>query len=53
MQSKRSLALTIGYENKAEYFVDSLAYGIGRIAASQHPHRVIVRLSDFKTNEYA
>jgi pyruvate, water dikinase len=46
-------ALTTGYEDKAEYFVDFLAYGIGRIAASQHPHRVIVRLSDFKTNEYA
>jgi pyruvate, water dikinase len=45
--------LTTGYEDKAEYFVDALAYGIGRIAASQHPHRVIVRLSDFKTNEYA
>jgi len=45
--------LTRGYDDKAEYFVDHLARGIGTIAASQHPHPVIVRLSDFKTNEYA
>jgi pyruvate,water dikinase len=45
--------LTRGYNDKAEYFVDHLARGIGTIAASQHPHPVIVRLSDFKTNEYA
>ncbi len=45
--------LTEGYADKPEYFVDILARGIARIAASQHPHPVIVRLSDFKTNEYA
>ena len=45
--------LTEGYEDKTEYFVDRLARGIGRIAASQHPDPVIVRMSDFKTNEYA
>jgi pyruvate, water dikinase len=45
--------LTRGYEDKAEYFVDRLARGIARIAAGSHPHPVIVRLSDFKTNEYA
>jgi pyruvate,water dikinase len=45
--------LTRGYDDKTEYFVDHLARGIGTIAASQHPHPVIVRLSDFKTNEYA
>jgi len=45
--------LTRGYDDKGEYFVDHLARGIGAIAASQHPHPVIVRLSDFKTNEYA
>ncbi len=45
--------LTAGYEDKTEYFVDHLAQGIGRIAASQHPNPVIVRMSDFKTNEYA
>ena len=45
--------LTRGYDDKGEYFVDHLARGIGAIAASQHPHPVIVRMSDFKTNEYA
>jgi pyruvate, water dikinase len=45
--------LTRGYDDKAEYFVDRLARGIARIAAGSHPHPVIVRLSDFKTNEYA
>lgn len=45
--------LTRGYRDKAEYFIDNLALGIGRIAASQYPHTVIVRMSDFKTNEYA
>ncbi len=45
--------LTFNYEDKAVYFVDHLARGISRIAASQYPHPVIVRMSDFKTNEYA
>ncbi len=45
--------LTQGYPHKPSYFVDKLAYGIAKIAASQFPHQVIVRLSDFKTNEYA
>ncbi len=45
--------LTRGYEDKTEYFVDHLAQGIARIGASQHPYPVIVRMSDFKTNEYA
>lgn len=44
---------TKGYENKVEFFIDELAQGIGRIAASFYPNDVIVRLSDFKTNEYA
>jgi len=47
------LALTEGYEDKVEYFVDILARGIAKIAASQYPEPVIVRMSDFKTNEYA
>ncbi len=42
-----------GYEDGAEYYVDRLARGIAQIAASRHPHPVIVRFSDFKTNEYA
>jgi pyruvate, water dikinase len=46
-------ALTRGYADKAAYFVDHLAGGIAKIAASQYPHPVIVRMSDFKTNEYA
>ena len=45
--------LTAGYADKTEYFVDRLARGLGRIAAAFHPGPVIVRMSDFKTNEYA
>ncbi|GAA5520217.1 phosphoenolpyruvate synthase [Aliifodinibius salicampi] len=45
--------LTKGYSDLEEYFVDKLSSGIAKIAASQHPHPVIVRTSDFKTNEYA
>jgi pyruvate,water dikinase len=45
--------LTEGYDDKGDYFVDHLAQGLGTIAATQYPHPVIVRLSDFKTNEYA
>jgi pyruvate,water dikinase len=50
---RQILALTQGYEDKVEYFVDNLARGIAKIAASQYPEPVIVRMSDFKTNEYA
>ncbi|RZV34144.1 MAG: phosphoenolpyruvate synthase [Sphingomonadaceae bacterium] len=45
--------LTAGYADKGEYFVDQLAFGLARIAAVHHPEPVIVRMSDFKTNEYA
>lgn len=45
--------LTAGYDDKPQYFVDKLAEGVAMIAAAFHPHDVIVRLSDFKTNEYA
>jgi len=41
------------YKDKVQFYVDTLAYGIGRIAAAFYPSDVIVRLSDFKTNEYA
>jgi len=44
---------TKGYPDKITYFVEKLARGIGRIAAGFYPNDVIVRLSDFKTNEYA
>jgi pyruvate,water dikinase len=45
--------LTEGYADRAAYFVERLAEGIGTIAAAFWPREVIVRLSDFKTNEYA
>ncbi len=45
--------LTKGYESGAEFFVDKLAQGIGMITAAFHPKSVILRFSDFKTNEYA
>ena len=41
------------YEDKIEFFVDTLARGIAKIAAGFYPNDVIVRMSDFKTNEYA
>ena len=45
--------LTRNYMDKKQYFVDQLSQGIATIAASQYPDPVIVRMSDFKTNEYA
>jgi pyruvate, water dikinase len=45
--------VTCGYADKTEYFVDKLSQGIGVIAAAFHPKPVILRLSDFKSNEYA
>lgn len=45
--------LTFGYNKKSDYFVDRLSEGVGRIAAAFWPKPVIVRLSDFKSNEYA
>ncbi len=53
-EAKRQIEeLTAGYEKKTDYFVDRLALGLARLAASQYPRPVIVRMSDFKTNEYA
>jgi len=46
-------SITRGYTDKTEYFVEHLTNGIAKIAASQYPEPVIVRMSDFKTNEYA
>ncbi len=43
---------TAGWRNKEQFYVDKLAYGIARIAAAFYPKDVIVRFSDFKTNEY-
>ncbi len=45
--------LTVGYKDKKQFFVDKLAEGVGTICAAFYPKEVIVRLSDFKTNEYA
>lgn len=45
--------LTAGYDEKPTYFVDELAQGVSMIAAAFNPKPVIVRMSDFKTNEYA
>ncbi len=45
--------LTASYADKPQYFVDKLAEGVAMIAAAFYPREVIVRLSDFKTNEYA
>jgi pyruvate,water dikinase len=45
--------LTRGYERPRDYFVETLSEGVGTIAAAFYPKAVIVRLSDFKTNEYA
>lgn len=45
--------LTRGYESPGEFYIDRLARGLARIAAVQYPNRVIIRFSDFKTNEYA
>lgn len=46
-------ALTVGYKDKKEFFVEKLASGVGIIVSAFYPKEVIVRLSDFKTNEYA
>jgi pyruvate,water dikinase len=45
--------LTFGYQDKEDYFVEKLAHGVGTIAAAFYPKPVVVRMSDFKTNEYA
>lgn len=46
-------ALTHGYEHPADFFIERLAEGVATIAAAFYPKPVIVRMSDFKTNEYA
>jgi pyruvate,water dikinase len=44
--------ITAVYDDKKQFFIDKLAEGVGRIGAGFYPNDVIVRLSDFKTNEY-
>lgn len=50
---KKIEKMTPGYSDKKEYFVDKLSEGVGQIAAAFWPNEVVVRFSDFKTNEYA
>jgi pyruvate,water dikinase len=44
---------SISYRDKKQFFIDNLAMGIAKIAAGFYPNEVIVRFSDFRTNEYA
>ncbi|CAM4090382.1 Phosphoenolpyruvate synthase [Mycobacterium basiliense] len=54
LEARRTIEqLTRGYSNGAEFFVQRLAEGIGTIAAAFWPKPVVVRMSDFKSNEYA
>lgn len=46
-------ALTAGYKDKKQFFIDKLAEGVAMITAAYYPKDVIIRLSDFKSNEYA
>ncbi|APX22562.1 MULTISPECIES: phosphoenolpyruvate synthase [Salipiger] len=46
-------ALTRGFDSREAYFVETLARGLSRIAATWYPNPAIIRMSDFKTNEYA
>jgi pyruvate,water dikinase len=50
---KKINEITAGYKNKVDFYVHKLAEGIGTIAAAFYPQDVIVRFSDFKSNEYA
>ncbi|AFZ14561.1 phosphoenolpyruvate synthase [Crinalium epipsammum PCC 9333] len=50
---RKIAALTFLYEEKPRYFVDKLSQGVARIAAAFYPNPVVVRMSDFKSNEYA
>jgi len=45
-------SLTLGYPDKTQFYVNKLAEGVGKIGAAFYPKQVIVRFSDFKTNEY-
>ena len=49
---KKIDTLTRGWNDRSEYYVEKLAYGIGKIATAFFPKQVIVRFSDFKSNEY-
>lgn len=53
VEREKIYELTQGYTRKTDFFVDKLSEGVGKIAAAFWPKPVIVRLSDFKSNEYA
>src|SRR5699024_5978479 len=53
MLTQKIEQITKGFDNESEFFITKLAYGIARIGAAFHPKRVIVRFSDFKSNEYS
>lgn len=50
---KKIQALTIGYKDKTQFLVDKLAEGFASLATAFYPHEVVLRLTDFKSNEYA
>ncbi|KAL5344624.1 hypothetical protein ACLOAV_010316 [Pseudogymnoascus australis] len=53
-KAKEEIArLTAGYEHKPDYFVDKLSHGFAALCAAVYPKPAIIRMSDFKTNEYA
>ncbi len=45
--------LTVGYASKSQYYIEKLAHGVARIAAAFYPEDVIIRLADFRSNEYS
>ncbi len=45
--------LTIGYSDKVQYYLDKFAYGVAQLSAAFYPYDVLLRFSDFKSNEYA
>ena len=54
LEAKQKIAeITQGYSDKKQFFIDKLAEGVASMAAAFYPREVIVRTSDFKTNEYA
>jgi pyruvate, water dikinase len=52
-RAAEEIAAGIGDEDPREFFVRPLSVGVGRIAAAFYPEPVVVRMSDFKSNEYA
>ena len=52
-ERKQIMAMTQNFPSPEEYFVEQLAEGVGTLAAAFYPKKVVVRLSDFKSNEYA